>query len=69
MSSKDKTFMEKFRAHECEADDVDDYVDIWHSSPKSETRSLHEFLGMTWTEYKDFVFDHYALNKMREAKP
>lgn len=58
--------MEKFRAHECEADDVDDYVEIWHSSPKSETRSLHEFLGMTWSEYKKFVFNHDALLYMRD---
>lgn len=33
--------------------DVEDRIEQWHIS---DTRlSLHEFLGMTWDEYKEFV--------------
>lgn len=32
-------------------DDLDDLVDLWHNSPDDGV-PLHEFLGMTWDEYK-----------------
>lgn len=37
----------------CIPDYIDDAIDTWHNSGGNE--SLHEFLGMTWQEYKDWV--------------
>jgi hypothetical protein len=34
-------------------DDIDDYIDIWHDG--DDPRELHEFLGMTWDEYRLWV--------------
>ncbi len=33
--------------------DVDDWIDRWHDGPS--TLQLHQFLGMTWEEYGNFV--------------
>lgn len=33
--------------------DIDDYIEKWHTSDTG--LSLHEFLGMTWDEYKVWI--------------
>lgn len=35
-------------------DDFDFYVEYWHTSPVV-TGPLHEWLGLTWEEYKEFI--------------
>ncbi len=32
--------------------DIDDYIDRWHDDPNPFGPKLHEFLGMTWAQYK-----------------
>jgi hypothetical protein len=41
--------MERFLVGEAGPEEIDDYVDIWHSSPDG--LELHEFLGMSKEEY------------------
>lgn len=41
--------------------DFDDYVDEWHTDLNSEPNDLHQFLGMTWDEYRVFVEQPYSL--------
>lgn len=46
-----KTFLDLLIEKKVRADKIDDYIDGWHKSGKSETRELHEYLGMTIDEY------------------
>lgn len=34
-------------------ENIDDLIDHWHESKSSQ--KLHEFLGLTWEEYKRYV--------------
>lgn len=36
------------------SDELDDRIDEWHAMP-DDGRSLHEYLGWTWPEYKAWV--------------
>lgn len=31
---------------------IDDAIDAWHDNPDPHIGSLHEYLGLTWDEYK-----------------
>jgi len=33
--------------------DIDDYIDEWHNGDSN--KELHEYLGMTWDEYKIYL--------------
>jgi Trp operon repressor len=33
------------------ADQIDDFIDLWHDNKAGQDQELHEFLGMTWDEY------------------
>jgi hypothetical protein len=46
---KVQTFMERYLAGEARDDEIDDYVDAWHTTPGGQ--ELHEFLGMSKDEY------------------
>lgn len=48
--SFDKTFLERLKDNEVTIDDIDDYVEYWHSS-KNPSKSLREYLGLTSLEY------------------
>lgn len=38
------------------ADKMDDEIDRWHTSPPSDAPApLHDFLGLTWREYKAWM--------------
>ena len=52
MSKVDMTFVEKCLAGEALADDVDDYVDLWHEGMGNPNASLAQFLGFTEIEYR-----------------
>lgn len=34
-------------------DQIDDYVEMWHNGQSDD--SLHQFLGMTWDQYSQWV--------------
>ena len=59
-SSKRTTFMQVAIAGSLSEDDLEvsfnDQVDAWHNSdPSMSETPLHEYLGMTWREYADYV--------------
>ncbi len=48
------TFMDALLSGEALVQDVDDWIDVWHDGPDHGVE-LHEFLGMSWEEYRLFV--------------
>jgi hypothetical protein len=46
--------------------DIDSYVDSWHDSDTD--LELHEFLGMTWDEYRLWVEKPNALRYILSAR-
>jgi hypothetical protein len=56
-------FMQRVRAGEVRdpANEIDDAIDAWHAGGSN--MELHEFLGMTWEEYRQFVRDPEAIPK------
>jgi hypothetical protein len=53
MSSSSESFVSLAISGHATADQIDDYVDRWHSEPGN--LSLHEFLGMSRDEYALWV--------------
>lgn len=49
--SEEKTFVELLKEGIVNSDDIDSFVEEWHERYIG-NKSLHEFLGMTWDEYK-----------------
>jgi hypothetical protein len=43
------------------SDDIDDAVEAWHKSPKTEPISLHAWLGWSEEEYTRWVADPDAI--------
>ncbi|MFS2004955.1 hypothetical protein ACEN9F_15135 [Duganella sp. CT11-25] len=52
-------FIEKCLAREANPEDIDEFIDQWHENPGKQT--LHEFLGMTRTEYASWIADAAVL--------
>lgn len=52
-------FMEEVLAGRADLGDVDEWISWWHRSPLPV--SLHEFLGLTFSQYSRFVQDPTAL--------
>ena len=48
------TFLDLYLQNKVRLEDIDDYVDIWHTDI-SIGKSLHEYLGMSWEEYAGYV--------------
>lgn len=42
---------------------LDDYIDSWHNQPQ-QTSSLHEWLGMSWGEYRRWCQRPSELNEI-----
>jgi hypothetical protein len=49
MSTEVTTFVERYQSRQALADDIDDYVDLWHGGGTG--KPLREFLGFTPGEY------------------
>lgn len=49
--SSNKTFVELLKEGIVKPSALDDFVEEWHERYNGD-KSLHEFLGMTWEEYK-----------------
>lgn len=49
------TFMGAVRAGEAQPSDIDAWIARWHDDPSPFGPKLHEFLGLTWDEYKRWV--------------
>ena len=48
-------------------EEIDDCIDEWDSSPPGD-QGLHEYLGMTWKEYKAFARDTRRLGEIVERR-
>jgi len=59
MSKRNDSFIEKCLRGEAMIDEIDDYVEKWHSS--AEDGDIHTFLGMTGKEYGLWIRDPYTL--------
>lgn len=46
-----RTFMDEIRAGWTTPEKIDDYIGRWHDATEDGV-PLHEFLGLTWDEYK-----------------
>jgi len=69
MSSKQQktqTFIERYLIEEARPEEIDDYVDTWHSNPDG--LELHEFLGMSKEEYELWLRNPDALPDIARAR-
>lgn len=58
------TFMDRVLEGRAYATDIDDYVEYWHEAPEGSDaagKELHDFLGLTWNEYKLWVEQPHSL--------
>lgn len=53
MTERDR-FIDLYNVGILDADDIDDAIDGWHDGP-NEGRELHEYLGLTFEQYKKWV--------------
>lgn len=71
-SSADRTptFYDLFSRGVVVAEQIDDYVDRWHDGRDKWARQmpLHQYLGLTWPEYQDWVRDAGALPRILAAR-
>jgi hypothetical protein len=63
------TFVDDFLAGRVTAEQIDEYVEEWHSSDTG--MGLHEYLGLTWDEYRAWVRDPDRLTEeaLHAARP
>ena len=61
-----RTFMDRYLAGELEPEDIDDFVDEWHTG--TTTVPLSVYLGMTPEEYACWVVHANALPRIREER-
>jgi hypothetical protein len=45
------SFISNCLSGEAFMDEIDDYIEQWHSGLAGKNQELHEFLGMSWDEY------------------
>ena len=62
-SDTEKTFVEMLQNGQCTADDIDTYIDKWHDEYNG-TKKLHEYLGMTKSQYDRWMVDPQSLATM-----
>lgn len=60
------TFLSEYLAGNATLEDIDDYIEIWHTDPVGEGISIHDFLGMTWNEYVLWITNPKALKDICE---
>jgi hypothetical protein len=61
-----RTFMDRYLAGEVEAEDIDDFVEAWHTG--EHPASLAGFLGMSDDEYWRWVKDANVLPDIRTER-
>lgn len=56
MSKTDFSFMAMYSRGEVSEEDIHTFIEVWHDASDGACPiPLHEFLGMSWWEYSDFV--------------
>lgn len=67
-SDKDvSTFMDLLVDGEVDEEEIDHFVGVWHSQEEY-TEPLHDFLGMYWWEYRQWVEDPKCLPRLAEKR-
>jgi hypothetical protein len=71
-----RTFIDDLLSGRALVSDIDDYIDRWHDSPEGSPEAamqLHEFLGMSWDEYRLWAEQpaslRFALAARRAKRP
>lgn len=44
--------------------EIEDAISAWHDLESSEVTELHDFLGMTWEQYAEWVLQPSALTRI-----
>lgn len=60
------TFLERYLNGEVLAEDIDDFIDIWHENPAG--KEIYEFLGMSTKEYSLWLRDPDTLPQIAQAR-
>jgi hypothetical protein len=63
--SSGKTFLELCVEGVEQPSNIDDYVHMWHDG--DDPREIYEFLGLSWSEYGEWVRDSSAIYGIVEA--
>lgn len=50
-----KDIQEEERMKKVTPENIDELIEDWHNSSDKEKRELHEFLGLTWEQYVEYV--------------
>ncbi len=69
-ANRQPTFFDLFSQGIIPADQIDDYIDVWHDAHATWAKEtpLHEYLGLTWPEYQAWVKDAGALSRILIAR-
>jgi len=62
----DSSFMTLTLRGEVLSDEIDDFVEAWHTSDSS--KEIHEFLGMTFEEYSLWASDPDTIDVILSAR-
>jgi hypothetical protein len=60
------TFLDRYLNGEVLAEDIDDFIDVWHENPAG--KEIYEFLGMSEKEYSLWLRDPDALPHIARAR-
>lgn len=66
--SKEHSFVERCLAGDALPDDIDDFVDLWHSQKEGAGLPLHIFLGMDEHEYALWMRDPNVIYGILKAR-
>jgi len=68
--AKPASFFDLYTRGEVSPGDIDDFVGRWHDRVESAARHvpLHEYLGMSRTEYEVWLCDPFALPEILQAR-
>lgn len=69
---KGQTFFDRYARGELTEDDADHFISQWHAGGTGVT-DLHDFLGLSWPEYAEWIKHDDALDRIvrarREGRP
>ena len=62
-----QTFIDRYARGELAEADIDDFIDDWHDG-KTGVADLHDYLGLSWDEYGEWVKHEGALDRIVKAR-
>jgi hypothetical protein len=61
------TFFERYDRGEVGAEQIDAFIEAWHDGDGAGV-GLHDYLGLTWPEYQEWVKDPSALGRIARSR-